>query len=265
MSTKTDLQTLSESLAENGWHLSTDRLSTMTDLDLEGLHFELAGKGRDIQGFKSRLRFLGMTDHAKVLDFGCGFGQWSLALADLNAVVFGIDKAPQRLDIARRLSDLVRTSGTVTFGESLEDLSLGADHFSGQLDAIFCYSVFMFLPGDLFMAEFARMLRPGGQLYIMVDLPGWHLRQLMRTPKAVPAIGYMALNTVIGGQRNIVYTRRSLQKRITKYGFEIIDAGADYTTSFKPRAQRGERIEALRLPETFAGLPALHEVCAVRK
>ena len=116
--------------------MSLDRLSTMTDLDLEGLHFELAGKGRDIQGFKSRLRFLGMTDHAKVLDFGCGFGQWSLALADLNAVVFGIDKAPQRLDIARRLSDLVRTSGTVTFGESPEDLSLGADHFSGQLDAI---------------------------------------------------------------------------------------------------------------------------------
>ena len=69
----------------------------------------------------------------------------------------------------------------------------------------------MFLPGDLFMAEFARMLRPGGQLYIMVDLPGWHLRQLMRTPKALPGIGYMALNTVIGAQRNIVYTRRSLE------------------------------------------------------
>ena len=122
----------------------------------------------------------------------------------------------------------------------------------------------MFLPGDLFMAEFARCSVPVG------SYASWWIAGLAPAPadahaKALPGIGYMALNTVIGAQRNIVYTRRSLEKRITKYGFEIIDAGADYTTSFKPRAQRGERIAALRLPETFAGLPTLHEVCAVRK
>jgi hypothetical protein len=29
----------------------------------------------------------------------------------------------------------------------------------------------MFVSGKIFMSEFARLLRPGGQLYIMVDLP----------------------------------------------------------------------------------------------
>ena len=182
-------------------------------------------------------------------------------MADLNSVVFGIDKATQRLDIARRLSDLVRTSGTIKFGESLEELNLGADHSSGQLMQFLLQRFHVFPDMFIRIANAAprwATLHHGGSARLA-------LRQLMRTPKALPAIGYMALNTVIGGQRNIVYTRRSLEKRITKYGFELVDAGADYTTSFKPQAQRGERIETLRLPQTFAGLPTLHEVCAVRK
>ncbi|MBF9055278.1 methyltransferase domain-containing protein [Rhodobacterales bacterium HKCCA1065] len=262
---KTDAQALTRAMAANGWHMDTDALFALTDLDREGLHEELAKDGRDLEGFKSRLRYLGMTDHDKVLDFGCGFGQWSLALADLNATVFGVDKAARRLAIARLLADQTQTSGAVTFGESLEELGLGADQPAGQLDAIFCYSVFMFVPGEMFMAEFARMLRPGGQLYIMVDLPGWHLQRLARTPMALPAIAYMTLNTLIGRDRNIVYTRRSLEKRITNHGFDLVETGTDYTSSFKPQAARGEQIEALRLPQTFMGLPMLHEVCAVRK
>lgn len=262
---KTDGQALIQSMAANGWQMEIDALQHLTDIDRAGLHGELAKDGRDLEGFKSRLRYLGMTDHEKVLDFGCGFGQWSLALADLNWTVFGVDKAARRLAIARLLSDQTQTSGTVTFGESLYELGLGADQPGGQLDAIFCYSVFMFVPGDLFMAEFSRMLRPGGKLYIMVDLPGWHLQRLTCEPRALPAIGYMALNTLIGRDCNIVYTRRSLEKRIMKHGFNLVDTGMDYSTSFKPLADRGEQIEALRLPQTFIGLPMLHEVCAVRK
>lgn len=262
---KTDALTLIQAMVANGWHMSTDTLANLTDLDCEGLNNELAKDGRDLEGFKSRLRYLGMTGHEKVLDFGCGFGQWSLALADLNAAVFGVDKAARRLAIARLLATQIQTSGTVTFGESLEELGLGAGQPAGQLDAIFCYSVFMFVPGDFFMAEFARLLRPGGKLYIMVDLPGWHLYRLSRAPKVLPAISYLTLNTLIGRDRNIVYTRRSLEKRITNHGFDLVETGMDYTTSFKPEAERGEQIDALRLAQSFMGLPMLHEVCAVRK
>lgn len=252
-------------MAANGWHMDIDALSGLTALDRAALHAELAIKGRDLEGFKSRLRYLGMTGQEKVLDFGCGFGQWTLALADLNANVFGLDKAARRLAIARLLSDQTHTSGAVTFGQSLDELNLCADQPAGQLDAIFCYSVFMFVPGDLFMAEFARMLRPGGKLYVMVDLLGWHLHRMTRSPKSWPAIGYMMLNTLIGGDRNIIYTRRSLEKLITKHGFDLVETGTDYSTSFNSRAARGEQVEALRLPQAFLTLPMLHEVCAIKK
>ncbi len=262
---KIDKSTLKQALAGNGWQIDMDVLSALKVADKEGLYLELGKDGRDLEGFKSRLRYLGMSGHSKVLDFGCGFGQWSLALADLNATVFGVDKAAQRLTMARILSEKTRISGTLTFGESIEEVGLGADQPAGQLDAIFCYSVFMFVPGQIFMAEFARLLRPGGKLYIMVDLPAWHLSRLTRNLKSLPSIGYMTLNSLIGRDRNIVYTRRSLESCIQQHGFDLLESGTDYTTSFKPKMERGPQNENLRLPQKFMGLPMLHEVCAIRK
>ena len=257
---KIENQALIEAMASNGWSLDIDVFPGLTALDKSVLYAELAKEGRDLEGYKSRLRYLGMAGHEQVLDFGCGFGQWSLALADLNSTVFGVDKAERRTTIARALSQQTRTSGEVIFGHSLSELNLGA----GQLDAIFCYSVFMFVPGNLFMAEFARLLRPGGKLYVMVDLPGWHLYRLFRSLRALPAVVYMALNTLLGRDRNIIYTRHSLEKLITKQGFYLVDKGTDYTTSFKSPNSRGDKVDSLILPQRFFGMPMLHEVCAIK-
>lgn len=257
---KIENQTLIHAMASNGWSLDIDVFSGLTALDRSVLYAELAKEGRDLEGYKSRLRYLGMVGHEQVLDFGCGFGQWSLALADLNSNVIGVDKAERRITLAQSLSMQTRISGEATFGHSLSEFNLR----SGQLDAIFCYSVFMFVPGNQFMAEFARLLRPGGKLYVMVDLPGWHLYRLSRSLKALPSVGYMAFNTLIGRDRNIIYTRRSLEKLITKQGFYLVDKGTDYTTSFISPNFRDDKVDSLILPQRFFGMPMLHEVCAIK-
>ena len=42
-----------------------------------------------------RLIGIGFNDQGKVLDAGCGYGQWSIAIESLNNDVVGIDMEPK--------------------------------------------------------------------------------------------------------------------------------------------------------------------------
>jgi ubiquinone/menaquinone biosynthesis C-methylase UbiE len=107
------------------------------------------------------LRTLDLTSKwARVLDFGCGAGRLSQALAAHADEVTGVDVAPAMLDTARSLD---RTGGRCTFVlNERPDLSLFGD---GTFDLIYSELVLQHLPKALierYLAEFLRVLRPGG-------------------------------------------------------------------------------------------------------
>ncbi len=58
-----------------------------------------------IDKYKDRLRAISFVGHERVLDAGCGYGQWSLALAELNQTVSACDMSSLRVDF---LSNLVK-------------------------------------------------------------------------------------------------------------------------------------------------------------
>jgi ubiquinone/menaquinone biosynthesis C-methylase UbiE len=117
------------------------------------------------------VRWLGELDlptrWERALDFGCGVGRLSQALAAHAEEVVAVDIAPPMLDAARRLD---RSGGRIRFVlNDAADLSQFPD---GHFDLVYSALVLQHLPRpviDGYLAEFLRVLRPGG--IAVVGLP----------------------------------------------------------------------------------------------
>ncbi|MFG2011854.1 class I SAM-dependent methyltransferase [Micromonospora sp. NPDC048868] len=127
------------------------------------------------------VRWLGELDlptrWERALDFGCGVGRLSQALAAHAEEVVAVDIAPPMLDAARRLD---RSGGRIRFVlNDAADLSQFPD---GHFDLVYSALVLQHLPRpviDGYLAEFLRVLRPGG--IAVVGLP----TEPARTAKAL--------------------------------------------------------------------------------
>ncbi len=120
--------------------------------------------------YRRRLTAHGFGGHGRVLDAGCGFGQWTLALAELNSQVVAIDHKAERLMFVRRA---LAAAGHTNVAVRRAQLDRLPDDL-GTFDAIFCYSVLPWTPWRQVIPELARVLRPGGLLYVNAQGFGWY-------------------------------------------------------------------------------------------
>ncbi|MBT2501305.1 class I SAM-dependent methyltransferase [Curtobacterium sp. ISL-83] len=95
-----------------------------------------------------------------LLDAGCGPGHWTAHLTASGLDVRGIDRVPEFIDSARRHHPAARFE----LG-NLEDIDAAPGSVGGILA---WYSLIHHEPGDLRVPlhEFARVLRPGGELLV---------------------------------------------------------------------------------------------------
>ena len=110
-------------------------------------------RGRDLAG-------------AKWLDAGCGTGTLSRFLAEKGCSVTGLDAAPRMIEVARQQARH-GSSGELRFEVSptIEQLP----DAEASLDGILCSSVLEYVQNpEQCLAEFARVLRPGGTLLVSV-------------------------------------------------------------------------------------------------
>ncbi len=109
----------------------------------------------------AELEPLGLTPgRRRALDFGCGVGRLSQALAGHVDEVIGIDIAPSMLAKARELD---RSQGRVRFVLNQRP-DLG-DVGSAEVDLVYSSLVLQHMPPELargYLAEFVRVLAPGG-------------------------------------------------------------------------------------------------------
>lgn len=126
-----------------------------------------------------RLGFRGME---RVLDVGCGVGQWSLPLATQNEKVVGIDLRPEYVDVATTLAVATGLTSRAQFrGGVAETLPEASD----STDGVFCHMVLMWIPErELAVANLARCLRDGGLLYLAYTTPAMLLRSIAMTDRA---------------------------------------------------------------------------------
>jgi ubiquinone/menaquinone biosynthesis C-methylase UbiE len=103
-----------------------------------------------------------------VLDVGCGTGELTIrakARAGSTGMVYGIDPAPEMIEVARR--KVAQSHDTVEFQVGvIEDLPYSDDYFDVVLSSLMMHH----LPEELKergLAEVYRVLKPGGILMIV--------------------------------------------------------------------------------------------------
>ncbi len=127
--------------------------------------FLATGRG-EIEQALARVRELGLTPgHSAALDFGCGVGRLTQALAGHVDRAVGVDISPTMLERARELSTLANVEFVLNERADL------ARFDSAAFDIVYSSLVLQHLPTPLartYLAELLRVLRPGGALVIQV-------------------------------------------------------------------------------------------------
>src|ERR1039457_6835138 len=132
----------------------------------------------EITGAMATLERLGLyTGRDDALDFGCGAGRLTVPLAAHFRAVTGVDISPSMLAQARALhADNQRCRFVHNDSPKLSTFD------DGSFDLVYSSLVLQHMPTDLagaYLAEFIRVLRPGGAIVILV--PEAHLR----TPRGI--------------------------------------------------------------------------------
>ena len=169
----------------------------------------------------------GVSIRGKVLDAGCGGGGMPLSLAEEAALVVGIDPAERFQDAGVKLG---RERGLTNLTFALAD-GMALPFASGTFDLVLSHAVIEHVAdAPLYLRECARVLAPGGQMYLStspyLSFAGAHLPRLK-----VP----VPLHLIAG-------------RRIAFATFQLLARHAAWTlkepaneNSFIKAAQRGEK------------------------
>src|ERR1044072_8063743 len=132
-----------------------------------------AMRARPFAYFRKRIEHLGISG-SFVVDAGCGTGTWTFALATAFNRVLGIDNTQARLEFAQQLKKQFKLKQPEFIQGDVRNIPVE----DGKADAVFCYSVVLgSVPIELLLAEFHRVLKPDGVLYLELNGIGygWHL------------------------------------------------------------------------------------------
>jgi ubiquinone/menaquinone biosynthesis C-methylase UbiE len=119
--------------------------------------------------YEDNLERLGLGGLGLVIDAGCGYGQWSVALAKKNRRTLAIDDSPNRIRFLDSLANLSQINNLDVELSSVTKIPVP----DGSVDAVFSYGVVFCTPWKETLLEFARTLRPGGLLVFNATSLDW--------------------------------------------------------------------------------------------
>jgi len=159
-----------------------------------------------LQYYADRLRRL-MFAGGRLLDAGCGAGQWSLAASPVFERVDAFDINLPRLDVTRRLARQLGIRNVAIAAGSIESLPYAPESF----DAILCYGVIVFTDIAATLEQFNRVLKPGGRVYVCLSADGWSHFLIRERGPAEPRVADIGRQTLYNA-----YWRRASQRGIAR-------------------------------------------------
>jgi SAM-dependent methyltransferase len=221
-----------------------------------------------LEVYAQRLRAIGFERKAAVLDAACGFGQWSLALAAINDRVDAFDLSVARVQAVKRISAVQGISNIRVCRSALDVLPYATESF----DAIFCYGAIFYTDYRRSLAEFARVLKPGGRLYFTANDFGWYLYNLIdgHQPSRDFSPRLMAARTIFNTLRfavaahrpgdEIVLSPNAARRAIERVGLRTLGVGGDGELSMEG-ASRGRSF----FHSHHYGIRAVYEVLCEKR
>lgn len=218
------------------------------------------------QVYANRLRAVGFEGLDAVLDAGCGFGQWTMCLAALNERVSAVDVSEVRAHLVQEIATAFDCGSTTVRQGELERLRDPDESFDG----VFCYSVLMMTDYRRVIAEFHRVLKPGGTLYLCLSGLGWYLRSIAEPRNA--AADYdparMAIETIENSLRHfsegirvpgqqVVLSSGFVERLLRDAGFREIAIGAEGTLRMQPVDAAPSFFDG-----SYVGIEGVYEVVA---
>lgn len=170
------------------------------------------------------------TQVRRALDFGCGAGRLSQALARHADEVVGVDVAASMLEVARRLD---RSDGRCTYVLNERD-DLG-DFADDSFDLVYSSLVLQHLPPDAarsFLAEFGRVVRPGGGVVVQVaSTPLAHPKGLLfrYAPRRLLRFGQQKVLRYPAPMRMHGLSGDDVATALRGSGVEVVDVTEDLT------------------------------------
>ncbi len=226
----------------------------------------------DLLKYKNRLKAINFTGLGKVLDSGCGFGQWSLALAELNTEITATDIDNHRIDIANKIKDKLDYKNINYIRQSAQEMDFSDNYF----DAIFSYSSIYFTPYRNTLQQFYKILKHGGKLYINANDLGWYIYNIIDGHN--PASDYSPRDYSIRALANTskyyatgIFEHKNtmdalciplniITEELTNLGFEILNKGGDGTINYNNEI----KIDKFFPAEKY-GQIAVYEILCIKK
>jgi SAM-dependent methyltransferase len=246
-----------ESLAEAGWTWSTQALAGLSAYERTFIETEFLPP-RTLDYYLARLDYLGLTQGARVLDAGCGMGQWSIALSRRFRDVDGIDSDSRRISLAQALAANMQARNCAFRAGELETLPYPDEHF----DAVFCYGVLMFTHMPSSLREFRRVLNPNGRFYLNANSWGWYAHLLKDVPRnRLPALRFIR-NTMLARNQRIVVTEPWLRRALASAGLSPLQIDVEGACTFQQHPRSDPPAPAYRA--RYLGMRAVIEAIGFR-
>jgi SAM-dependent methyltransferase len=183
--------------------------------------------------YRTRVEMAGFVGADRVLDAGCGYGQWAVALAAANGRVVALDVSPNMIATSRIVARRYGVTNVDFQVAAMPRLPFKAESF----DLVWCWGVMMFLDRGRALAEFHRVLRPGGRLLVgCVNGVGRWLFKAVRALHPLrfrPLVVRAAAQAVLRGAGLDAMPNRTSMRQCRRlceqFGFELVAAGFDGT------------------------------------
>jgi SAM-dependent methyltransferase len=194
--------------------------------------------------------------NGRVLDIGCGFGSFVLAARMLGLDAYGVEIAPFEVEFARqRLSRARPQDDAELVYRQGNALALVAEE--GALDAITLWNVLEHIgDGDALLALAARLLKPGGAIFIICpnyaafrDEAHYQLPWYPLLPRSL-ASAYLRRRGRDPSyfETSIFYrTNWGVMRALRRAGFELYDFSAAFSMAVTPR----RALTMLRYPKGY--------------